>query len=80
MQSALEKGRDGSLPPYAGPLVGLWRGERDEAARGPLKHTPKGLFMSKLNLTVNVYSQAHKKTTDKIKATAELHIMLNILI
>lgn len=58
-----ERGSDGSLPPYAGPLAGLWRGERDEAGRGPLKHTPKVLFMSMLNLTDNVHSQARRKTT-----------------
>lgn len=63
----LERGRDGSLPPYAGPLVGPWRGERDEAGRGPLKHTPKGLFMSKLNLTEHVYSQARKKQRTELK-------------
>lgn len=68
---ALERGNDCSLPPYAGPLVGLWRGERDEAGRGPLKHTPKGLFMSKPNLTENVYSQARKKQLGEIKATAD---------
>lgn len=55
-----ERGSDGSLPPYAGPLAGLWRGERDEAGRGPLKHTPKVLFMSMLNLTENAHSQAHR--------------------
>lgn len=54
-----ERGSDGSLPPYAGPLAGLWRGERDEAGRGPLKHTPKVLLMSMLNLTENAHSQAH---------------------
>lgn len=62
-----ERGSDGSLPPYAGPLVGLWRGERDEAGRGPLKHTPKVLFMSMLNLTENAYSQARRKATGRKK-------------
>lgn len=51
-----ERGSDGSLPPYAGPLAGLWRGERDEAGRGPLKHTPKVLFMSMPNSTENAHS------------------------
>lgn len=54
-----ERGSDGSLLPYAGPLAGLWRGERDEAGRGPLKHTPKVLFMSMSNLTENAHSPAH---------------------
>lgn len=39
----------GSSPPSAGPLAGLWRGERDEAGRGPLKHKPTALFRSTLN-------------------------------
>lgn len=56
-----ERGGDGSLPPYAGPLAGLWRGERDEAGRGPLKHTPKALFMSMLNFKENAQSQADRR-------------------
>ncbi|KAJ4927307.1 hypothetical protein JOQ06_015040, partial [Pogonophryne albipinna] len=55
-----ERGSDGSLPPYAGPLAGLWRGKRDEAGRGPLKHTPKVLFISMPNLTENAHSQAQR--------------------
>lgn len=55
-----ERGSGGSLPPYAGPLAGLWRVERDEAGRGPLQHTPKVLFMSMPNLTENAHSQAHR--------------------
>ncbi len=47
-----ERGSDGSLPPYAGPLAGLWRGERDEAGRGPLKHTPNP-YVSFLPHSVN---------------------------
>lgn len=43
------RGGDGSSPPSAGPLAGLWRGERDEAGKGRLKHKPTALFMSALN-------------------------------
>lgn len=51
-----KRGSDGSRPPYAGPLAGLWRGERNEAGRSPLKHTPKVLFMPMLYLTGNANS------------------------
>lgn len=43
------KGAERLTPPSAGPLAGLWRGKRDEAGRGPLKHKPTALFMSVLN-------------------------------
>ena len=68
-----ERASDGSLPPYAGPLAGLWRGERDEAGRGPLKHTPKVLFMSMPNLTENAHSQAHTvmHTLDQLDRTGQ---------
>lgn len=51
-----------AYPPFTGPLAGLWRGERDEAGRGPLD-TPKVLFMSMLNLTVIGHSPAHTGPT-----------------
>lgn len=74
-----ERGSDGSLPPYAGPLAGLWRGERDEAGRGPLKHTPKVLFMSLLNLTENAHSQAHgvvhaESQLDRTRQTTDMWV------
>lgn len=42
-----------------GPLLDSG-GERDEAGRGPLKHTPKVLFMSMLDLTENAHSLAQR--------------------
>ena len=75
-----ERGSDGSLPPYAGPLAGLWRGKRDEAGRGPLKHTPKVLFMSMPNLTENAHSQAQRvehaeSQLDKTGQATEIWVM-----
>lgn len=56
------RGGDGSSAPSAGPLAGLWRGERDEAGRGPLKHKPTALFMSALNSKKeNAQSQAGRQ-------------------
>lgn len=54
-----ERGHDGSLPPYAGPLAGLWRGERDEAGRGPLKHTKNPVYVY-AEFDSHVHSQANK--------------------
>lgn len=74
-----ERGSDGSLPPYTGPLAGLWRGERDEAGRGPLQHTPKTQFMSMLNLIENAHirktqSRAHRRPTGQNR-TDKRHVV-----
>lgn len=48
-------------PLCAGPLAGLWRGERDKAGRGPLKHTHQKVpFMSMPNMTRNAHFITHR--------------------
>lgn len=47
-------------PPNAGPLAGLWRGEREEAARDLLTHTNRPVCRTTAGLGMHIHSAFRK--------------------